>query len=79
MAKPKRPRDTNQLAKFVVELATGQISEPDPYAGKDRRKVDSGSLGGKKGGAERARNLTKEKRHEIATQAAEARWHKKSD
>ena len=47
MAKPKRPRDTNQLAKFVVGMATGEISEPDPSEGKDRKKVASGSLGGK--------------------------------
>ena len=34
MTKPKRPKDTNQLAKFVVEPGTGQRIEPDPLAGK---------------------------------------------
>jgi hypothetical protein len=24
---PKRPRDTNQLAKFIVELASGEIED----------------------------------------------------
>lgn len=27
MKKPKRPRDTNQLAKNIVDLATGEIIE----------------------------------------------------
>ncbi len=27
MKKPKRPKDTNQLAKKIVELATGEIQE----------------------------------------------------
>jgi hypothetical protein len=37
MAKtPKRPRDTNQLAKFIVDLATGEETEPKPTeTGKD--------------------------------------------
>ena len=28
MTKPKRPRDTNQLAKFIVDLATGEALDP---------------------------------------------------
>jgi hypothetical protein len=32
--KPKRPRDTNQLAKFIVALASGEIEE----------KVDDGKI-----------------------------------
>jgi hypothetical protein len=36
MAKPpKRPRDLNQFAKFMVDLATGNVTEKDPDAGKD--------------------------------------------
>jgi hypothetical protein len=27
-AHPYRPKDANQLAKYLVELSTGQISEP---------------------------------------------------
>lgn len=26
--KPKRPRDTNQLAKFTVDVATGEVEPP---------------------------------------------------
>ena len=34
----KRPRDTNQLAKFIVDLATGEQSEPT--AENDTAEVD---------------------------------------
>jgi hypothetical protein len=61
MPKPKRPRDTNQLAKFIVDLSTGQIAVPDPYQGKDRAKVDAGRLGGKVGGKARADSLSKKR------------------
>lgn len=77
MAKLKRPRDTNQLAKFVVDLATGQLSESDPFEGKDHQKVENGRLGGMKGGAERAKSLTAVQRQDIAKRAATARWQKK--
>lgn len=40
MEKPKRPRDANQLAKFVVDLATGDQPEPKPVDdGKDPAAV----------------------------------------
>ena len=28
--KPKRPRDANQLAKFIVDVATGKLMIPRP-------------------------------------------------
>lgn len=68
--RPKRPRDANQLAKFIVGLATGEAEEE--VKAEDRRK------GGLKGGAARAASLTPEQRSEIARAAAAARW-KKSD
>ena len=74
MAKPKRPRDVNQLAKFVVGLATGEIIEPDPLEGKDRQKAMNGAKGGMKGGTERAKSLTAKERREIASRAAATRW-----
>jgi hypothetical protein len=51
MAKtPKRPRDTYQLAKFIVDLATGEESEPKPAeTGKDPAAVALGRKGGFKG------------------------------
>lgn len=34
IGKGKRPRDTNQLAKFIVDVTTGQADIPDPNAGE---------------------------------------------
>ena len=67
--KPKRPRDANQLAKFIVDLATGDHN-PDILADSDRQ--GAGSTGGKA----RADALSKEQRKEIARIAADARWKK---
>ena len=72
MAKtPKRPRDPNQLAKFVVDIATGETRDPEETTYARRA-----SKAGKKGGPARARALTPEKRSEIARMAAQARWKK---
>ena len=77
--KSKRPRDSNQLAKFIVDLSTGQTATPDPYEGKDRVKVDAGRLGGKTGGKARAASLSKKRRREIGKNAITARWQKRAD
>ena len=69
-----RPRDTNELAKYVVDLATGEASEPNPNEGKNPAAVALGRLGGKKGGAARAAKLSPEERAEIARKAAQKRW-----
>ena len=73
----KRPRDTNQLAKLMVDILTGQVEDREPTPeeqGKDPAAVARGRLGGTKGGHVRAANLTKAKRVEIATKAAKTRW-----
>ena len=66
--KPKRPRDANQLAKSIVDLATGQAEEKEVLA--------SARKGGLKGGKARAKALTPKQRSEIASVAAQARWKK---
>jgi hypothetical protein len=76
MTKPKRPRDTNQLAKLVVGIATGEVEEAKPDAGKDPAAVALGRKGGLKGGAARAAKLTSKQRSAIARKAAKTRWHK---
>jgi hypothetical protein len=74
-SKPKRPRDSNQLASFIVDLATGEASEPKPVDdGKDPAAVALGRKGGLKGGKARAANLSKTRRVKIAKDAAKARW-----
>lgn len=74
-SKPKRPRDINQLAKSIVDIATGETPATKPEdSGKNPAAVALGRLGGLKGGKARAASLTKKKRSEIAKKAAAARW-----
>jgi hypothetical protein len=73
----KRPRDSNQLAKSVVDLATGEAEERPNDSGKDPAAVALGRRGGLKGGRARAEKLSKERRRKIAMLAAKARWHEK--
>ncbi len=75
-SKPKRPRDTNQLAKRIVDLATGEAQEEQPEHGKDPAAVALGRKGGLKGGKARAAKMTPEERREAARKAAKARWGK---
>ena len=68
MGKAKRPRDTNQLAKFVVDVATGETDDTAP------NKADGQRKGGLKGGPARAKALSPSQRQAIARKAATARW-----
>lgn len=72
--RPRRPRDSSQLAKLVVDLATGTASVNAPERQKNPAAVALGKLGGQKGGRARAEKLTKSQRSKIARQAARARW-----
>ena len=67
--KPKRPRDANQLAKFIVDVAIGDEA---PLVSRD----STGKVAGSKGGAARAKSLNPEQRSAIASVAATARWKK---
>lgn len=75
MSKAKRPKDSNQLAKSIVDQATGE-GDPTPADGKNPAAVALGRLGGLKGGKARAEKLSPKKRAEIAKKAAKARWRK---
>jgi hypothetical protein len=56
----KRPRDLNQWAKHMVDLATGSAQEPAPLVShKNPAAVELGRRGGLKGGKARAKNMTK--------------------
>ena len=74
MTNPKRPRDPNQLAKLILDIATGEEVDQNPDEGKDPAAVARGKKGGAKGGKARAESLTEEERSEIARKAANARW-----
>ena len=77
--KPKRPRDSNQLGKLIVELAVGDSTDVDMTANKDPAAVELGRKGGLKGGKARANTLTPEQRKEIAKKAALSRWAEKDN
>lgn len=65
-AHPKRPTDQNELAKRVVELATGEAQdEPMP-------EIDPAAV---KRGEARAAKLSPRERKAIAANAARKRWH----
>lgn len=66
----KRPRDTNQLAKLIVDISTGDV----PEVRSDPSKPPKGQAGGRAGGRARAIVLTPKRRKEIAKKAAKARW-----
>lgn len=68
---PKRPRDPNQLAKLIVDIATGE-ELPLERSATETRASKAGSVGG----PARARALTPEQRAQIASVAAHARWKK---
>lgn len=61
----KRPADMNQLAKMIVDIATGEKSDNAPARGR---------AGGLSGGKARAEKLTDEQRSEIARKGAAKRW-----
>ena len=72
---PKRPRDLNQCAKRMLDIATGEASDREPTP--QERGVDpAASAMGKRGGPARAASMTPERRAEIAKKAAAKRWHK---
>jgi len=76
-SKQKRPRDVNQLAKQIVEEATGEAKPEAPAEPeKNPAAVALGRLGGLKGGKARAERLSAKQRREIARRATQSRWKK---
>jgi hypothetical protein len=86
-SKKSKPRDISQLARAIVEEATGESLTghppakdpiPKPSRVKNANAVALGKLGGKKGGSARAKKLSPEQRKAIAQKAARVRWSKSS-
>lgn len=67
----KRPADVIGNAVKVMRIATGEEEED---TGQDDGKNKAAVELGRKGGAARAKKLTKEQRTEIARKAAARRW-----
>jgi hypothetical protein len=72
----KRPRDANQLAKLIVDIASGGGDTWRTDEGKNPAAVALGRMGGLKGGVARAEKLTSDERKQIASFAAQTRWKK---
>lgn len=76
----RRPRDPNQLAALIAQIATGEKEDRIVTEdGRDLAAVLLGRLGGLKGGQARAQALSPERRREIAAKAARTRWEKRND
>ena len=65
---PNRPRDANQLAKRIVDLATGSASDEVPKP-----------TGRAKSAHARAASMTPDWRAEIARKAAGTRWNAREE
>jgi hypothetical protein len=77
LKRSKMPRDPNQLAKMIVDMATGNAPAEPTGPAKNPAAVALGKLGGVKGGAARAKALSPAKRKAIAKKAAAKRWGKR--
>jgi hypothetical protein len=73
---PKRPRDPAQLAKLMIDIASGEVEDRDPTP-EEQGKDPAAVAMGKKGGKARADSLTPAQRSEIALKGASSRWKRK--
>jgi hypothetical protein len=69
------PKDTNELAKYILEVTTGETAKIEPPV-KNIHAVNLSKLGASKGGKARAAKLSKTKLRQIAKKAAKTRWGK---
>jgi len=78
----KRPRDPNQLAKWIVEQSTAETPAPEvPSQAPSNLSAylsAIGRRGGRIGGKRRLVTMTAAQRKKAAQKAAAARWGKKS-
>jgi hypothetical protein len=86
LGKGKRPRDPNQLAKWIVDASTSEASETSPSAALPSHPAPAslsaymaamGRKGGQIGGKRRLLTMTAAQRKKAAAKAAKARWSKK--
>lgn len=69
------PKETNALAKYVLDVTTGETEKIEPPKKNPHAQALS-KLGASKGGKARAKNLSAKKRKAIAKKAAKTRWDK---
>ncbi len=85
VGKGKRPRDPNQLAKWIVDRSTSEMPEETVPAKAPAAPVNLseymaaiGRKGGQIGGKRRLKTMTKAERQRVAAKAARTRWKGKS-
>jgi len=84
IGKGKRPRDPNQLAKWIVDRSTSEVEGPEavtaatpvPPTDLSAYMAAIGRKGGQIGGKRRLKTMTKAERSKVAAKAARARWGK---
>jgi hypothetical protein len=76
MPAKRPPKDTNQLAKYILDVSTGEAEKIEPPKKNPHAQALS-KLGASKGGKARAEKLSPSKRKTIARKAAKTRWSKK--
>ena len=81
VSKGKRPRDPNQLAKWIVEQSTAETPAPEAPVSVpsdlSAYMAAMGRKGGLVGGKRRLVTMTPAQRKKVAAKAAAARWGKK--
>ena len=73
MPPPRRPRDPNQRAKLVVDMATGKVPNDNEQVLAALREQEQ-PTGRAKSAKARAASQTARRRGEVARKAASARW-----
>ena len=73
MPAKRPPKDTNQLAKYILDVSTGEAEKIEPPKKNPHAQALS-KLGASKGGKARAKALSARKRSAIAKSGAKARW-----
>jgi hypothetical protein len=82
IGKGKRPRDPNQLAKWIVDRSTDETPEqavPATPSDLSAYMAAIGRKGGQIGGKRRLKTMTKEPRSSVAAKAARTRWKAKKN
>lgn len=74
MPKRSSKQDVAQIARRILQEATGETPKQPPPKPKHPAAVELGRLGGLKGGKARAAKLSPAKRKAIAKKAAAKRW-----
>ena len=75
MPTKRPPKETNQLARYILEVTTGETEKIEPPVKNPHAQALS-KLGASKGGQARTKNLSAKKRIQTARKADKTRWKK---